>query len=405
NWAPAMRARSEMPLAIVAPGLNSKRKKKRRKKKKKAVCGYIRVDLSCCRYQILRIVLRKLGWEVTTDDSKPWHLIWTDCSIGPDKLMMLKRGQKINHFVGMLEICRKKALARNLSMMRKIFPAAYKFFPRAFILPNQLTQFMARFNTPKPRTYILKPDTGSMGRGVVLVQTSDEVKNAMKGLHGANFVAQKYLTKPMLLNGYKFDLRIYVLILSCNPLRLYLYREGLARFCTEKYMKPDHKNIKVSRMHLTNYSLNKYSSKFEFNSSTTEVNKGSKWTLTALFKALAAEGFDTNQLYEQIKRMVVLTVIAIVPVLAHSYKTCLNEDDNGRSCFELLGLDVLVDEKCKPWLLEVVNHSPSFSIDTPLDYMVKEALILDTLKLVNIDPTGMSKVKMEERRDSQLRLY
>ncbi|XP_024523066.1 tubulin polyglutamylase TTLL7 [Selaginella moellendorffii] len=279
-----MRARSEMPLAIVAPGLNSKRKKKRRKKKK-AVCGYIRVDLSCCRYQILRIVLRKLGWEVTTDDSKPWHLIWT----------------------GDLELAPSFSL-RNSSHARFLLSWKNRLFDRS----RQAHDAQAR---PEDQPFrgnagdLPQEGAGSQplhdaqGRGVVLVQTSEEVKNAMKGLHGANFVAQKYLTKPMLLNGYKFDLRIYVLILSCNPLRLYLYREGLARFCTEKYMKPDHKNIKVSRMHLTNYSLNKYSSKFEFNSSTTEVNKGSKWTLTALFKALAAEGFDTNQLYAQIKRM------------------------------------------------------------------------------------------------------
>jgi tubulin polyglutamylase TTLL6/13 len=62
------------------------------------------------------------------------------------------------------------------------------------------------------------------GRGVVLAQSVSDVRHALNGYHGSNVLAQKYLTNPMLLNGYKFDLRIYVLILSCDPLRLYLFR-------------------------------------------------------------------------------------------------------------------------------------------------------------------------------------
>ena len=58
----------------------------------------------------------------------------------------------------------------------------------------------------------------------------------------------------MLIDGYKFDLRIYVAITSINPLRLYVYDEGLVRFASEKYDTTDLKNI---YSHLTNYSINK----------------------------------------------------------------------------------------------------------------------------------------------------
>lgn len=52
-----------------------------------------------------------------------------------------------------------------------------------------------------------------------------------------------------------------------DPLRLYIYHEGLTRFATEEYHEPTPENIARSYIHLTNYSLNKSNPNYVFNSS------------------------------------------------------------------------------------------------------------------------------------------
>ena len=69
-------------------------------------------------------------------------------------------------------------------------------------------------------------------------------------------VISRYIDNPLLLYGHKFDLRIYVVVTCYDPLRVYVYREGLVRFATEKYEKGG-KQAENVFAHLTNYSINK----------------------------------------------------------------------------------------------------------------------------------------------------
>ena len=70
------------------------------------------------------------------------------------------------------------------------------------------------------------------------------------------------MLKPHLIDQFKYDLRIYVIINGINPLRMYVYKDGLARFATEPYQKPNQENASNLFMHLTNYAINKDSENF-----------------------------------------------------------------------------------------------------------------------------------------------
>lgn len=73
-------------------------------------------------------------------------------------------------------------------------------------------------------------------------------------------VISRYINNPLLINGHKFDLRIYVAVTSFDPLRVYVYKEGLARFATEQYSSTI--SIDNKYAHLTNYSVNKKSGNY-----------------------------------------------------------------------------------------------------------------------------------------------
>lgn len=76
--------------------------------------------------------------------------------------------------------------------------------------------------------YICKPDNGCQGQGIFLIDSPSKLDPAI------SLVVQEYMASPLLIDGLKFDLRIYVLITSVTPLRVFLYEDGIARFATER---------------------------------------------------------------------------------------------------------------------------------------------------------------------------
>lgn len=172
-------------------------------------------------------------------------------------------------------------------------------------------------------------------------------------------MVQQYINRPLLIDGYKFDLRIYVLVTCVDPLRILVYREGLCRLCTTLYEMPNNSNIGNAYMHLTNYSINKYNSNYvtsnntspltvinddnSTNSNTTNNNTAtsedhaSKRTLTWLWESLAAKGHDVGVIWNNICDIVTKTVISIQAQLAHEYASCKPDRQNRNpfTCFEV----------------------------------------------------------------------
>lgn len=216
----------------------------------------------------------------------------------------LEESQKVNHFPGTFQIGRKDRLSRNLSrMMIKHGKREFGFVPRTYVLPQDLRLFRQVWekNGGKEK-WIVKPPASARGTGIRVVHRWSQIpkKRAV--------VVQQYLSRPMLIQGAKFDLRLYVLVTSFNPLKVYIYPDGLVRFASVKYNN-DINYLSDRFMHLTNYSINKTSANYT-NSDCADSRTGHKWTLRTLWSYLEQENVNVAKIWASIKDIVVKTMIA-----------------------------------------------------------------------------------------------
>lgn len=137
-------------------------------------------------------------------------------------------------------------------------------------------------------------------------------------------------------------------------------------------------------MHLTNYAINKGSGNF-VKSKGEDDDSANKRTLSSVFAYMEEneKDFSAERMMDKIEDICVKTVLATQPALSHAYRTCQPDDLENSTCFQILGMDIMIDQKLKPWLIEV-NHLSSFGTDSPLDKKVKFDLIWDTFNLLNL---------------------
>ncbi|KAL8432761.1 hypothetical protein ACSSS7_004385 [Eimeria intestinalis] len=255
--------------------------------------------------------------------------------------------------------------------------------------------------------WIVKPCSNARASGIKLCTSPLEILKSGRGLRDR--LAQRYIERPLLLWGRrKFDLRVWVLVRSFSPLEVYLYSEVYARLCTEAY---DRNDLCNHFKHISNWSLNRlqagkhgargsqalgapshqdaasadkegppaeatpFASRPPAANDITTTNNSSSsgkvadedrgfsgagettLPLETLRSALAEKtgnpSYWEEELLPQLRFLVLQTMRAARQSVVQR-----------SSCFELYGLDVLLDEALRPWLLEV-NLSPACSTRQP----------------------------------------
>lgn len=364
--------------------------------------GGVLFNASHCMYDVITAAVKGRGWRVVRSESKAstCNVHWIDeCSIN-DWFKRVEPWMRINHFPGMHNaLARKCRLARNMVRMQRLFPAEYNFIPDTWVLPDDMADLEKHFDeTGTAKTiFIAKPDAGTQGRGIFLTSSLDRIKEAVAD-RSSLFVVQRYIARPMLIEGLKFDLRLYFLVAAnlveggrLEP-RYFLFKDGLVRLCTQEYVAPTQENVDDRCMHLTNYAINKKSKDFVQNDGDDD-GAGSKRSLRWFMDWIEEQHGEKERtkLWNKLKGLCVKMALSVHPTLEAEYASALPKDLSGGAmgcrCFEILGVDVMLDTKRRPYLIEV-NHLPSFFCDSPLDEDVKSRVIDQVLNMTCLCEPG-----------------
>ena len=182
-----------------------------------------------------------------------------------------------------------------------------------------------------------------------------------------NYIIQKYLEDPFLYDQRKFDIRIWVLftyISNSNKFKTYVFKEGHLKACSEPYDI----NSKDLFIHLTNYSVQKYTKNFS------KVEKGNEISFETFQKKSDEKGNGKN-----FKKDVMPKIIKIIAISANAAKNKINIL-NKKNCFEIFGYDFILDSNLNPFLLEI-NTNPGLEESSPLIEMLVPRMIDDAFRL------------------------
>ncbi len=323
---------------------------------------------------LVRSLVRS-GWIRTTGDD--WDLFWSAELPARRVLRELVPGKRVNHFQGVATLHFKDELHHYLSSAAGRVGAGggwYDFFPRTFAMPADHGRWRAAAAAEPETIWIQKPKRLAEGRDIAIVADPDAVEN------DAKWIVQEYLADPLLLPGrpYKHILRLYVLITSLDPLVAFLYRNGPVKFTSRPFgTSPDELTDPV--IHLTNPRVQRT------NQDVPDPVRA--LDLPAYRAELVSAGFDDAALWRRIRSILTQTLIAHrEPMLRVSGYVCERLD----CCFELLGFDVLVDARLRPWVVEC-NMSPALGVrgaegspHREAQRRAKESMVADTLAVVGV---------------------
>ena len=215
----------------------------------------------------------------------------------------------------------------------------WAFLSFTLVLPNDWDSFSYLLSTePSSNLWIVKPSSMNRGMGIRLINR-DATEAQLQELQNTkdSVCLQRYIANPFLLsNCLKFDIRVYVLVTSWDPIRIYMYKDGLVKFCVNKYsMNPE--GINDLRTHVTNPEVNKKGGQYKSAEDPDSVN-GHKWRLEKLWESLAEDERVGKEGVERLWKRIGDIVIRTLLCADNRLRNKFSARQSMYNCYNLTGL-------------------------------------------------------------------
>ena len=251
------------------------------------------------------------------------------------------------------------------------FPDEYNYMPEALLYPkdsDKIKELFENYELDKNDLWIYQQAINELGGRAKFFRDYYQIDNSYT--RSSTFILKKYISNPLLVNKRKFNLKIYALLTGVNPLRIYLYEEGLLLFNDKEYNlnRPLLKNVDI---HFLNDNWRE------------KYNNGDNiWHTSRFLNYCKENGINYQNIKNQITDIIIKSFISFNEHINEKLK--INNFDE-RNFFEIYSFDFLVDDKEKVFLLKI-SGDPKIETDYETEIKLYNNLIIDSLNIVGVVP-------------------